>query len=322
MHSVWLVVLSLIALVFSVSPVQAATLESPARGATLSGIGFISGWKCSAQNITVRIDAGSPLSVAMRQPRADTRSACGGATNNGFILQMNWALLGDGTHTVAAYDNGVKFASATFDVTTFDQEVVKGAEGDFALRNFPRHGETSYFEWNESTQHMELVDFASGSTPPPPPEPEPPAQTGLRAMLGSWRFTHSRGSHTWTLNQTAVSSSTGKTYAHGRAEGQYLIVGLWDPTYDLEYSVLWETASSCEFYLFTLTTSTTAEGEYLPTALRGGECGSIGSRYPTRGVRTAAPRALSKLNTPLDGSATLSVDALAEQLDRLIEEMR
>ena len=78
---------------------------------------------------------------------------------------MNWALLGDGQHTIVAYDNGVKFASATFDVTTFDEEYVKGAEGDFTLRNFPRQGEISYFEWNESTQHMELVDFARRSTP-------------------------------------------------------------------------------------------------------------------------------------------------------------
>ena len=176
---------------------QAATLESPARGAVLSGIGFISGWKCNARNITVRIDEGAALSVAMRQPRADTQRVCDGATNNGFIIQMNWALLGDGTHTVVAYDSGVRFASATFDVTTFDEEFVEDAMGTWEMQNFPNQGDTATFEWNESTQHMELADFSSDEESRPP-DPDPtPTTSGVGQFAGIWRFTNSRTTQTY-----------------------------------------------------------------------------------------------------------------------------
>ena len=177
-------------LMCAAAPGWAATLESPATGAVLSGLGFISGWKCHAGNITVRIDDGSHIPVATGQPRGDVRHICG-TLDHGFITQMNWALLGDGKHSIVAYDDGVKFASATFDVTTFDEEFVRDAEGDFALRDFPNPGETSYFEWNESTQHMELVDFSEGASPP---DPDPPverdnAEQQLQALIGTWEFT-------------------------------------------------------------------------------------------------------------------------------------
>ena len=44
--------LALVSLLASPAVPQAAVLESPAKGAALSGIGFISGWKCDASNIT------------------------------------------------------------------------------------------------------------------------------------------------------------------------------------------------------------------------------------------------------------------------------
>lgn len=82
--------------VLAVSPSGAAFLESPAPQAVVSGIGFISGWKCDAGNITVRIDGGEPIAVAMDQPRADTQSICG-TPNNGFIQQINWEHVGGGS---------------------------------------------------------------------------------------------------------------------------------------------------------------------------------------------------------------------------------
>ena len=185
---------------------QAATLESPARGAVLSGIGFISGWKCNARNITIRIDGGAAVPAAMRIPRADTQRVCNGATNNGFIIQMNWALLSDGTHTVVVYDNGVRFASATFDVTTFDEEFVEDAEGVFEMRNFPNQGDTATFEWNESTQHMELSDFDTGGSVVTPEPPDPTPTSGVGQFAGTWRFTNSRTTQTYRFRIEACSS--------------------------------------------------------------------------------------------------------------------
>lgn len=82
--------LALVSLLASVAVPQAAVLESPAKGAALSGIGFISGWKCDASNITVTIDEGEHLAVAMHQDRADLliEKTCGDTIHHGFIRQI------------------------------------------------------------------------------------------------------------------------------------------------------------------------------------------------------------------------------------------
>ena len=137
---------------------HAATLESPAPGANVSGLGYIAGWKCHHGEVTVRIDGGGPIRMATRMPRADTQSVCQGATDNGFITQFNWAFLADGSHTVVAYDNGVEFARSTFTVATFGEEFVEEAQGECTIADFPSTGETARFVWDESTQHLELSE--------------------------------------------------------------------------------------------------------------------------------------------------------------------
>jgi len=137
---------------------KAAVLESPADGAVLSGLGFISGWKCDASNITVVIDEnGEHLSVAMHQERGDLRSLCGGTIRHGFIKQINWALLGDGEHVVAAYADGVEFARSTFTVGTTGEEFLEDVTRRTVLDGFPAPGERAVLQWNESTQHFEIV---------------------------------------------------------------------------------------------------------------------------------------------------------------------
>ena len=144
-----------IAGVLASSPTWAARLESPAHQAVVSGIGFIGGWKCDANNITVTIDGGEHVSVAMGQPRADTQPLCG-TINNGFIQQINWALAGDGEHEAVAYDNGVEFSRSTFTVGSTGEEFLQGAKTTRVLNNFPALKETTEVQWNESTQHFEI----------------------------------------------------------------------------------------------------------------------------------------------------------------------
>ena len=152
--------LALASLLASVATAQARVLDSPAAGAVLSGLGFISGWKCEAGTISVVIDEnGEHLSVAMHQERGDLRAAgvCGGTINHGFIRQINWALLGDGEHVVVAYDDGVEFARSTFTVGTTGEEFLEDVRRRTVLDGFPSPGERTLLEWNESTQHFEIV---------------------------------------------------------------------------------------------------------------------------------------------------------------------
>ena len=149
----------LAAIVLLAAPVtpEAAVLESPAATAVLSGLGFISGWKCDARHITVVLDEnGEHLSVAMHQARGDLRAVCGGTIRHGFIQQLNWALLSDGEHVVVAYDDGVEFARATFSVGSTGEEFLTGAAGRARIAHFPARGAAALVEWNESTQHFEV----------------------------------------------------------------------------------------------------------------------------------------------------------------------
>ncbi len=165
-HFIMSVLLRLCFGLFLLAPalVHAATLENPANGSFYSGIGVISGWKCTANGpLTVRFNGGDAIPLAYLNERGDNAGVCGD-TNNGFVAIMNWALLGDGTHTAVAYDNGIEFARSTFEVATTGEPYVTGAEGECRVPNFPAPGETMPFAWNEATQHLEMVgDDGSGS---------------------------------------------------------------------------------------------------------------------------------------------------------------
>ena len=140
---------------------HAASLDVPSNGDRLSGIGILHGWKCTAEGeITVAFNDGTPIPATYGSPRGDTSAACGNEGNNGFYTFWNWAILGDGEHTAVAYDDGVEFARSTFTVTTTGEEFLVGAHAQVLVEDFPSSGETTMLEWNQSTQHFEMVNIA------------------------------------------------------------------------------------------------------------------------------------------------------------------
>ena len=65
--------------------------------------------------------------------------------------------MGDGEHVVVAYDNGVEFDRATFTVGSTGEEFLKDVRRRSIIENFPTIGEDTLLEWNESTQHFEIL---------------------------------------------------------------------------------------------------------------------------------------------------------------------
>ena len=199
-------------------PGLASVLESPANGATLSGIGFISGWKCDAKNITVKLDDGGHVPVALGQPRADTRLICG-TVENGFITQVNWNFLKDGEHTAIAYEAGKEFARSTFTVVTTGVEFLRVGNQPITtqceVRDFPSMGETSRLVWEESTQHFELAGITESTTEQsdPPVTPDTLAQVcpeWTTTDVGNVSASHMQecldagGDHTATVNGFSI----------------------------------------------------------------------------------------------------------------------
>ena len=150
---------------------QYGFLESPAPDAVVSGIGFISGWRCGGTNIRVNIvgrqfDGHQSLPVSLGVSRADTHRLCNGHDKSGFIMQFNWNNLDAGEHEVVAYDEGKEFARHTFTVGHSGKEFWKGLAFDLEVPDFPREGDTGLFVWNESTQHLELAEVYPREEPP------------------------------------------------------------------------------------------------------------------------------------------------------------
>lgn len=153
-------VLSL-ALAGAAAPVwsQATTvIENPQPGATLSGIGLISGWSCAARNIEVSFDGASTRQrVPTGGARADTQGICG-RSDTGFGLLFNYNVLGAGQHSLQVWVDGVPFgAPIGFNVVTLGGEFVAGAAASFDLPNFPTPGRTARIEWRESLQNFAIT---------------------------------------------------------------------------------------------------------------------------------------------------------------------
>ena len=139
-----------------------AALENPTHGLNYSGIGVLSGWKCAAVRLTARINGGNPIPLLYGNERQDTQSVCG-HTTTGFIAIYNWARLGDGEHTIVVYDNDVEFARSTFTVGTTGDVFLRGASALATVGGLPYEGQTMDFEWNQNSQHLEMVGISVGT---------------------------------------------------------------------------------------------------------------------------------------------------------------
>ncbi len=62
-----------------------------------------------------------------------------------------------------AHDNGVEFARSTFTVTTTGEDFLTGANARSTVEDFPSPGEMTVLEWNQSTQHFEMISVSQMS---------------------------------------------------------------------------------------------------------------------------------------------------------------
>ena len=133
-------------------------LENPSPGSFQSGIGVVSGWVCEAAQIEIEFnnDAANRWTAGYRTPRSDTQSICGD-TDNGFGLLFNWNRLGDGTHTVRAFADGVEFANVTVTVNTLGEEFSRGLSHEVTVADFPQVGTDLILVWQQTQQNFVIA---------------------------------------------------------------------------------------------------------------------------------------------------------------------
>lgn len=165
-------------------------LENPLAGSFVSGIGILSGWVCTALQVSLEID-GVPFPAAYGTSREDTLPACGD-TDNGFVLVTNWNLFGNGLHTVRLLVDGVALASVTVTVTTLGQEFLTGVSGQFTLAGFPQNGSSVNIRWQQSLQNFVIIGQpgSGGGTNGTPPQvlENPPAGAPVSGagLISGW----------------------------------------------------------------------------------------------------------------------------------------
>lgn len=147
-------------LVLTTSALAQFSVENPLKNSKQSGVGLVSGWKCTGTNLTAVIDGVFTLALTYGSQRNDTQGACGD-TNNGFGLLVNWNLLPNGTHTIRFYDGGAEFASAAFTVQTLGQPFYPGLSKSVEVPNFPSSGQTTRLEWQESSQNFVIAGLST-----------------------------------------------------------------------------------------------------------------------------------------------------------------
>jgi hypothetical protein len=126
------------------------SLENPQPNSAVSGNSLISGWVCTATQITLLVNGSISFPAAYGTPRGDTRTTCGD-DDNGFGVLVNWNELGPGTHEVVAFADGVEFGRATVSVATFGVPFLTGASGTATI---PFNGRNVTLIWVEKLQNF------------------------------------------------------------------------------------------------------------------------------------------------------------------------
>ena len=140
-------------------------LENPGPDSFQSGVSALWGWVCDAALVEIEIETeGEDVGQYMAEygmERLDTLDTCGDA-DNGFVLLLNWNLLGDGEHRVTALADGIELGRAMVRVTTVgegdQQEFLRGAMGECVVEDFPSMGETVTLEWQQTSQNFVITE--------------------------------------------------------------------------------------------------------------------------------------------------------------------
>ncbi|NMG55951.1 hypothetical protein [Aromatoleum aromaticum] len=137
-------------------------LENPQPGANESGISLVSGWHCSASEVTVFIDGVSLGKSGVGSIRNDTVDICGHA-GTGFSLLYNYNIPEPGVHEISVFADGALMERRTFNtVRSGGTPFLSGATKTIQVENFPSVGQAAILEWSQAKQSFVVTNIEGG----------------------------------------------------------------------------------------------------------------------------------------------------------------
>jgi hypothetical protein len=162
-----------------------AVLENPALNSIESGIGVISGFHCTSQNISFKINGQDIGKAGTGTSRGDTQSLCG-RSNTGFSLLFNFNLLEPGKHSLGMYADGQLVETRSFSaLRSAGQEFARGKTKTILIPDFPQAGHSTRLDWVTAKQAFVVTDASSYAA-------ANYACELTKSMHGVWDFTGTR----------------------------------------------------------------------------------------------------------------------------------
>jgi hypothetical protein len=158
-------------------------LENPQPNVIESGIGLISGWHCTARDVTVYVNGTYIGRSGVGSLRTDTTALCGGKSENGFSLLYNFNVLPPGEHRIEVRVDGAPFTTRTFrTVRSGGVEFLQGVAREVQVENFPVQGSTATLTWSQAKQSFVVTGFVQPATP------QSDACNKTAMATGTWSF--------------------------------------------------------------------------------------------------------------------------------------
>ena len=226
------------------------TLENPTPGQTLTGIGLLSGWACNAETASVRFDGASQdIPILIGSSREDTRSTCG-AADTGFVLLMNWNILGAGDHRLTLFVNGQARVSRTITVVTYGEEFLEGLDKEWIIPDWPKQGTDTRIAWRETKQNIEIVGIDQPILPS--------GNSSLEALLGRWMFQSPPIGRQHFFTMTDIDPDPEDPHVLGVLEYANSGVRVYGETNTTrwfsqplkQYEIYWRDGTQCHLYAF------------------------------------------------------------------------
>lgn len=139
-------------------------LENPQPDAVESGLGVISGWHCTANEVEIFIDGKSIGSTGVGSLRADTAATCG-HSESGYALLYNFNNAEPGRHEIKLFVDGELLDTRYFNtVRSGGVPYLAGRSAQATIDNFPAPGKATRVEWSQAKQSFVVVGSADMAT--------------------------------------------------------------------------------------------------------------------------------------------------------------